>query len=363
MLTKTATASVMLLVFTLAGCSTDEQTTDALSSQQHASLAVEVSDVVYATNEQWQILGQLLPAQQILLSMEVGGKVTERRVKRGDHVAKGRLLIRLDEQDLLLKRNALDASVSQLEADLQLAKNDRDRLQSLLKRQLVSQQDVDQIETRIQSLEAQLTRLAQERALANRQIDYTQLTAPVTGRINRVMIEPGQQVQPGQILLELIQTDELIVLTQLPASRMANLPQQATLVTPSQSFGLILYEQEPLADQNTGLFQVRYQLAPDQAHLVTELAGLPLGERYPVQFQQPLAVALQKIPASALIDLGQGPHVWIIDNDRAQLTPIKLVRLHNGAALIEPSLAEDALIVRHGVHRLQPDQAVRILNN
>ncbi|AEG31940.1 efflux RND transporter periplasmic adaptor subunit [Thiomicrospira cyclica] len=364
MQTKTLASSLLVVSFTLFGCSNEQPASaENTSTESVTSLAVSTSSVARVDSEQWQALGQLLPAQQIPLSMEVTGRVTERLVKRGDHVTTGQLLIRLDDQDFQLKRNALDASISQLEADLQLAKIDRDRLNSLLQRELISQQDLDQITTRIKSLDAQLTRLAQERALANRQVDYTQLLAPVTGRINQVLVEPGQQVQAGQIILEVIPTDDLIISTQLPASRMANLPQQATLVTPSQSFGLALYEQEPLADQNTGLFQVRYQLAPDQAHLAAELAGLPLGERYPVQFQKPLAVALQKIPASALIDLGQGPHVWTIDNDRAQLTPVNLVRLHNGAALIEPSLVIDALIVRHGVHRLQPNQAVRILND
>ena len=361
--TKTLTAGVMLLIFSLAGCSADEQATDTSSSQQHTSLPVEVSDVMFVEHEQWQALGQLLPAQQILLSMEVGGRVTERLVTRGDQVDQGTTLIRLDAEDFALKRNSLDASIKQLAADQRLAFSDRDRLKAMLKRELVSQQDVDQIETRIESLAAQLARLNQERALAERQINYTQLKAPISGRINQVMIEPGQQVQPGQILLELIQTNELIVLTHLPAHRMAALPKQARLSTPTGAFELRLFEQEPLADPATGLFAVRYKASPDDTLAQQALAKLPMGERYSVTFEQPLPNRLQQIPGSALIDLGQGPHVWQVINNKTQITEVSLVRLHNGVALIQPTLADDSKIVRHGVHRLQPDQAVRILND
>ncbi|SFR52319.1 RND family efflux transporter, MFP subunit [Thiomicrospira sp. ALE5] len=366
MSTKKLTAGVMLLMLTLAGCSDGEQNntdSDAPMPQQHTSIPVEVSDVIFVEREQWQALGQLLPAQQILLSMEVGGRVTERLVTRGDQVNQGTTLIRLDAEDFVLKRNSLDASIKQVEADQRLAFSDRDRLKAMLKRELVSEQDVDQIETRIESLAAQLARLNQERALANRQIDYTQLKAPVSGRINQVMIEPGQQIQPGQILLELIQTDKLIVLTHLPAHRMAALPKQAKLNTPTGAFELRLFEQEPLADPATGLFAVRYKASPDDTVAQQALAKLPLGERYSVTFEQPLPNQLQQIPGSALIDLGQGPHVWQIINNKTQLTEVSLVRLHNGVALIQPTLADDSKIVRHGVHRLQPDQAVRILND
>lgn len=346
----------LVILSGLSGCQSDEATETAVEP-----IAVVTSSIDWQTTEEWQVLGQVLPAQHLKLSFEVSGKLLERQVSRGDQVEAQQLLAEIDPHDLHLTRNAIKANLTQLQADYRLAKIAFERTQALVNQHMISQEALDQTQTKLSSLAAQIDRQHNELELAERRINYAQLKAPKAGLINQIFIEPGQQLQIGQSALEFI-SHERIVLVHIPTAKRALLTDSVTLTTPEATYSLTFSEAEPLANPQTGLWSVRFNIEPTPSQSSPKPL-LDLGEYYQVMFKRQLNTARQVIPASAIIDQGSGPHVWLITNQRTHLTPIQLIELTNDKAIITPQFNDQDLIVAQGTHRLENNQLVHIINN
>ncbi|MCU7918056.1 MAG: efflux RND transporter periplasmic adaptor subunit [Candidatus Thiodiazotropha sp. (ex Epidulcina cf. delphinae)] len=184
-----------------------------------------------------EFTGVLRPRQIASLRFEVSGEVMIRQVEPGQLVDAGDLLLQLDDADY---RDALSEAASQLsetqaalerdQALLKLAGENRrlaereyQRLEKLGKGSLASvstRESSRQQLINLQSEEARLgfgrqsnrARLArQEAALsrARRNLERTRLSAPFSGRVNRVMAEVGDYLQGNSLVLELIDTGAL----------------------------------------------------------------------------------------------------------------------------------------------------------
>jgi RND family efflux transporter MFP subunit len=176
--------------------------------------------------------GVLRPRQVASLRFEVAGELSAREVEPGESVSEGDLLLRLDNEDY---RDALSETQSQLSetratlqrdgALLKLAQENRElaereyqRLEKLGKGSLASvstRESARQQLINLQSEEARLVfsqqsnqaRLARQEAANNRarrNLERTQLLAPFSGRVNRVMVEVGDYLQGNSPVLELI---------------------------------------------------------------------------------------------------------------------------------------------------------------
>jgi RND family efflux transporter MFP subunit len=176
--------------------------------------------------------GVLRPRQVASLRFEVAGELSAREVEPGESVSEGELLLRLDNEDY---RDALSETQSQLSetratlqrdgALLKLAQENRElaereyqRLEKLGKGSLASvstRESARQQLINLQSEEARLmfsqqsnqARLARQEAANNRarrNLERTQLRAPFSGRVNRVMVEVGDYLQGNSPVLELI---------------------------------------------------------------------------------------------------------------------------------------------------------------
>jgi RND family efflux transporter MFP subunit len=192
------------------------------------------------------------------LTAALAAEVIEIPVIEGQVVARGELLVRLDERDarlLLQQREAelrevaarIESEKTRYQADLdslprqrellELARAEVIRLQDLAKRQVGSASDLDRarqslhtqaiaLDAREQSVAEHPARLAQleaslERAQALRDqalldLERARVTAPFNGRVAKVLVSPGRRVRVGDPLLTVYDTDALVVRAQVP---------------------------------------------------------------------------------------------------------------------------------------------------
>lgn len=154
--------------------------------------------------------GYVTARRQATVSAQITGTVAAVMIEEGDHVNAGQVIARLDD-------TAQRASVAQAEAQLntaratltqvqsQLAQSERDvrRDEDLIKRNLVSQQAVEQARTQVESQSAQAE--AQRRQIelaaaalrsARVQLDYCTVHAPFTGVVIAKAAQVGEIVSP-----------------------------------------------------------------------------------------------------------------------------------------------------------------------
>lgn len=131
--------------------------------------------------------GTFAPAREVTLAFRVGGVVDAVEVDAGDGVAAGRLLARLDLQEI-------DAAVARAESAWEKASRDRERAERLYADSVVSLSAVQDARTAARVAEADLST-----ARFNRR--HAEIRAPAAGDILERLAEPGESVAPGTAIL------------------------------------------------------------------------------------------------------------------------------------------------------------------
>jgi RND family efflux transporter MFP subunit len=154
--------------------------------------------------------GYVTARREATVSAQITGTLTQVLIEEGDHVKAGQVLGRLDD-------TAQKASLAQAQAQLdsaqalllqyqaQLAQSERDvrRDEDLVKRNLVSQQAVEQARTQVdtgaaqvQSQRKQIELAAANMRAAQVQLDYCTVRAPFTGVVIAKAAQVGEIVSP-----------------------------------------------------------------------------------------------------------------------------------------------------------------------
>lgn len=181
-----------ILAIAIVSCTTSngENSEANGTSMEVNKLPVDVIEAKELELNQEEILvGTIIPIQEVAIVSEVSQKITRIAFKDGDYVSKGQLLYKLNDADIRAKQK-------ELQAELKLAQLNEQRYASLLKTEAIRQQEYDEIETKLQSLLAQVEFL-------NFQISKTEIRAPFSGNIGISKVDLGAYVYPGLELVNL----------------------------------------------------------------------------------------------------------------------------------------------------------------
>jgi len=173
----------------------------------------------------------VLEAQEVELASILSGKVLQVLVEEGDEVKEGDTLLIIDTEPLRLERERLEKTLKELElgikqaeeavnqarAGYQVVKKNYQRMKNLYQKGITTPSQLDEIETKYKVSQAQLRQaeLGRESLLAKketllagiRQLDWQisqgTITSPSPGKIIERMVEPGEVVRTGQVVLTL----------------------------------------------------------------------------------------------------------------------------------------------------------------
>jgi membrane fusion protein (multidrug efflux system) len=132
--------------------------------------------------EKIQVVGSLLPDEEVDLSFESSGKITHIYFREGTMVRKGQLLAKINDEPL-------QAQLKKISSQIPLAENRVYRQETLLERQAVSQEAFELVKSELDQLYADVE-------LVKSQIAQTELKAPFDGYIGLRMVSEGNYVSP-----------------------------------------------------------------------------------------------------------------------------------------------------------------------
>ena len=282
--------------------------------------------------------GTVKARARVRLGVEATGRVAEIPYRENARVTRGTLLLRLDPSTERTRLEATRRDVQVVTATLEsarstaaLAKQQYDRTRELHGRQLASQQQLDEASSRLESSQADV-RAAQARlrsaqsavSLARDQLAHLEIRAPFDGVIAHRLVEIGEQVMPGQPLLELVGEGGLYVsapIDERDAGRLRNgLPTRITVDTyPGVAWQSTLSRIAPVVEE------ARQQARTQEVE--AELPPEPEGQWTPVTMPVPkpgmtadVEIVLERkdsvlrVPTPAVID---GRRVLIVEDGRA----------------------------------------------
>lgn len=205
--------------------------------------------------DQILVTGKLLPDEEVDLAFETSGKIIDLYFNEGSVVKKGALLGKVNDEHL-------QAQLKRLEAQLPLAEARVYRQSTLLNREAVSQEALEQVRTELATLKADI-----ENVKAN--IRMTELRAPFDGVIGLRQLSAGAYASPSSVVAKLTKMSPLKVEFSVP-ERYAQSVKQGTKLDFKvdgflDPFNAQVYATESTLDIGTHTLTVR-ALYPNSSH-------------------------------------------------------------------------------------------------
>jgi len=323
---------------------------------------VLVAHVHYEPRERAEALPGVLKARvESDLSFRVGGRIDRRLVDVGALVKKGQALARLDENDLRLQVETAEADEGAASAALTQAEAEERRVTSLAHQGWVSGSDFDRVKSTADQARRGEDKAARAVALARNALDYATLTSDADGVVSAVTAEPGQVVAAGTPVFKLAHTDDVEAAVAIPEAWVFRARTAAAHVEywalPGVTTTATLRELSPNADPATRTYAARFTVPEPPA-------GARLGLSVTVSLSDG-APSLARIPLGSVFDAGDGPKVWIVDRDSGAVsaTPVVVAATNADSVYLASGAPEGAEVIALGVHKIEPRDKVRVVEN
>ena len=284
--------------------------------------------------------GQLTAARETLLRANVTGYVAEKPVAQGDNVSQGDTLLVLDN-------DALPQRLKQARDELALAEAEFAGAQNLRRRELISQPELLRRQSALSASAAQVAQL-------EKQISDTRPTAPFDGTLDRVQVELGDLLQPGEEWARLIDDRRLTGVAWVSQQQVGDLsiglPVTARLLNGSSLSGEVSYISQR-AEEATRTFYIEVTLDnPEQHHLAGGSAEFTV--TLPSRQVHTLSPALFN-----LNDQGQLAIKHLVEENKVAQTAIELVSADTERAYVA-GLPDPVKLITLGAGLVSPGETV-----
>lgn len=190
--TQWTTLVIAAIVLAMAGCAPVNTPTPLPTIALETTSSSEVSKV--------QASAEVIPAQETHLSFMISGPIREMAVEKGDAVEAGQLLATLHSPELEYGLLQAEAALRAAELDYEYWKLPR-RVEGgeVVERGPLAEKELEVARRSLDTAQAELTQ--------------TNLIAPFTATVTSIEVQPGEYVQPGQVVVVLAKLDNLKIET------------------------------------------------------------------------------------------------------------------------------------------------------
>ncbi len=357
----------------LAGCSRAADTPAPAGAPPPP--AVTVAQPVQREVVEWdEYTGRLDAAETVEIRARVSGYLDKVLFEAGRKVQKGDLLFVIDQRPYRAEVEQAQATLEQAGARLALAKSELERARRLFSTHVLPEEQLDVRSRELQEAEAAVRADGAALELARLNLEFTEIRAPINGRISRELVTPGNLINGGgneatllAVLVSIdpiyayIDADERSVLKyrrlaregKRESARFVHIPVEMALADehgfPHQ--GYIDYV-EPRLDPNTGTVRARAVFANADDQLS---AGFFVRVRVPGSGKYPALLVTERA-----VSIDQGQQYLMVVNDRhiVEYRPVQLGADIDGLRVIKSGIEAGDWIIVNGLQRARPGAPV-----
>ena len=318
--------------------------------------------------ERLKAIGTVTAFNIVTVRSRVEGELLEIHFQDGQFVEAGDVLAQIDPRPYELRVEQAKGQYKQSKAQLDIAKTELRRYQTLYQQDSIAKQTLESQEALVAQLEGTVQAAQANIEEAKLQVSYTKIKAPITGKLGFRQLDEGNLISSGSVdgLVTITQTQPIAVTFALPEQQLQQLLERLHLEStlPVEVYDRnneLLGEGELLAvdnqiDVDTGTVQVKASLPNTDNAL------------YPNQFAR-ISVLLGEqeglmLPEEAVQIGSQGPYVYVVDeDDKVRVTPIELGLKSGGRVLVLEGLAADERVVTEGTDRLRSGTVVDVIDD
>jgi membrane fusion protein, multidrug efflux system len=297
--------------------------------------------------ETFELPAVVEPNRVVTISAEVSGSIESIPVVKGNPIHKGELLIELNS-DLIKPQVAVS------EAQLNRDKIQYERMKNLVANEATSKSDLDDATTRLAVSQATLENITA-------QFKRSRIFSPVSGTLNRLLVDEGEYVQPGMQVAEIVETD--------PAKIVVDIPEKDVSYIKETTDANISFDYQGKPQNITGTITFLSKLADQQTRSVPMEITVENHKGY-LHSGQIVKVLLTRrtienailIPLSAVIPLEKGYAVFIVDSAIAQRKEVELGIIKSDRVQISNGLKPGDLLIVAGHRFVAPGQKVNVVS-
>ena len=291
-------------------------------------------------------VGSLRSDETIIVRPEIAGRVAEIHFKEGERVAKGALLVRLDD-------SVQKADLDKARANLVLSKSKFERAEDLRKQGFISSQARDEAENTFKVAQADVE-------LMQARVAKATIAAPFAGTIGLRQVSVGDYVKEGQDIVNLEALDPLKVDFRLPELALSQVKAGQTLqvtldAVPDRAYDGQVYAINPLIDANGRAVVIRAQVSNRDGKLRPGMFA-----RVRLFTSEAKDAAL--VPEESLFPVGDDKYVYKVVDGKATRQKIEIGARREGRVEVVSGLTPEDVVVTAGVIKLRDGVAVRVAN-
>ncbi|MBB6093243.1 RND family efflux transporter MFP subunit [Povalibacter uvarum] len=357
--------------FVLSGCSSE-----ATPSGPAQGTPVTVAAALQRDVTEWdEFTGRVEAVESVEIRPRVTGYIESVNFTEGSTVRQGDLLFVIDPRPYRAALDKAAAELTRAKARAELARNDIARSEKLLAIKAVSQEEYDQ---RVNGArEADATVAAAQAAVESARLDleFTRVTAPISGRVSKAEVTAGNLVTAGAGTAPLLTTvvsidpiyvsfegDEQVYLKYTELARRGERASSRDAANPVQ-MGLANEDGYPHTgtmvfvdnriDPRTGTIRARASFSNKDGYFTPGL------------FARVKLLGHNSYPAVLVDDRAVGTDqsqkfVYVVDADnKVTYRAVKIGRLNDGLRIVQQGLAPGENVVVNGLQRVHPGVVVK----
>ena len=313
-------------------------------------------------------LGTVVANTLVQLSARVQGTIMSANFQEGQYVKKGDLLFQIDPRPFQAALAQAQAVYRRDQAQLKNALRDQQRYAALQAQGAISNQQRDTSDTNADVMSATVAADKAALDMAQLNLDYTQIRAPVDGKTGPVLIQPGNMVSTSSgassALVTIAQVKPIKVSFTLPQSELPRIQarqrtgaltatldvrdsQGKVLTAPVDFTSNIVSNQSGTIELRANLPNNDLSLVPGQLVNVTvELADIP---------------GALVVPRDAVNDSPSGSFVFVVKDDKAVQVPVSVLFDDGTDAAISGAVKAGDNVIAEGQLRVVAGGKVRVL--
>ncbi len=363
--TRTSTAvkagiTFLAATFALGGCGGEQP------AGQMPPPNVSFASVVERDVTEWdEFTGRIEAVDSIEIRPRVAGYLRAMHFSEGAVVEKGQLLFTIDQREYQANAALARANVVRAQTRVDLAQQDIDRGKKLLAARALSAEEMEQRNGEFKQARADLASADAEFERAQLDLGFTELRAPIGGRVGEALVRPGNLVTPGETLMTTLvsidpihvvfEGDERIYLKYQAQAKTGERPSSRDTANPVQV---------GLASDTDFPYRGNMDFVDNQINPATGTiqgrAVLPNPDGYliPGLFARVKLLASNSHPAFLIHDVAvltdqDRKYVYVLDDEnRAQRRDIELGRAVEGLRIVTAGLQGGERVVVNGVRKI-----------
>ncbi|MCF6158811.1 MAG: efflux RND transporter periplasmic adaptor subunit [wastewater metagenome] len=290
-----------------------------------------------------KVSGTIIPNEEVSLTSEISGKITDIYFKEGSAVKKGDVLVKINDEDL-------QAQLRKTIYQKKLAEQIERRMRKLIKTGIISQEEYDGALTEANSLGAEV-------ALIKVKISKTEIKAPFDGIVGLRYVSEGAYISTDTRIAELISIKPVKIDFSIPG-KYGNMIKENNTITftvegGNKPYRAEIYASESKIDPQTRTLRLRALYPNSRGEILPgAFAHIELTLR---EFENTV-----QIPTEALIpELGK-QKVYIYKNGKVQPAYVKTgIRTEEKIQILQGLQPGDVLITS-GILKIRPGVSVKL---